>query len=124
MKDNPVEMALLFDFYGDILTDRQKDFFDLYHNNDLSLSEIAENAGITRQGVRDIINRAEQTLRTMEDKLRLVERYKKIQGYIVEIRSSAQLIDSINNRSTGHSDIRYRSQRIAEIAEMLINDYL
>ena len=48
-------MTMLFDFYGEILTDRQKEFFDLYYNEDLSLAEIAENYGISRQGVRDVI---------------------------------------------------------------------
>ena len=55
-------MAMLFDFYGDVLTDRQKEFYDLYYNEDLSLAEIAENAGISRQGVRDVIVRAEAAI--------------------------------------------------------------
>ena len=59
MDQKAFHMTLLFDFYGDLLTDRQKEFYDLYHNEDLSLAEIAENAGITRQGVRDVLVRAE-----------------------------------------------------------------
>ena len=58
MKNQAYRMALLYDFYGDMLTDRQKEFYDLYYNEDLSLAEIAENYGITRQGVRDVIVRA------------------------------------------------------------------
>ena len=50
-----LEIALLFDFYGEMLTDKQRDVVELYYNDDLSLSEIAENEGITRQGVRDSI---------------------------------------------------------------------
>ena len=53
MKSQAYRMAMLFDFYGDVLTERQKEFYDLYYNEDLSLGEIAENHGITRQGVRD-----------------------------------------------------------------------
>ena len=49
MKNQAYRMALLYDFYGDMLTDRQKEFYDLYYNEDLSLAEIAENYGITRQ---------------------------------------------------------------------------
>ena len=49
VKNQAFRMALLFDFYGDVLTDRQKEFYDLYYNEDLSLAEIAENYGITRQ---------------------------------------------------------------------------
>lgn len=59
MKSQAYRMAMLYDFYGDVLTDRQKEFYDLYYNEDLSLGEIAENYGITRQGVRDVIVRAE-----------------------------------------------------------------
>ena len=57
MKATPLEMSLLFDFYGETLTEKQRELFDLYYNEDLSLSEIAEHAGITRQGVRDSIKR-------------------------------------------------------------------
>ena len=58
MKNQTFRMTMLFDFYGELLTDRQKEFYDLYYNEDLSLSEIAENYGISRQGVRDVIVRA------------------------------------------------------------------
>ena len=66
-----LEIALLFDFYGDMLTEKQRDVVELYYDNDLSLSEIAENEGITRQGVRDSIKRAEAQLLEMEDRLHL-----------------------------------------------------
>ena len=69
MKGKPLEMSLLFDFYGETLTEKQRELFDLYYNEDLSLSEIAEHAGITRQGVRDAVKRAEHALQEMEDRL-------------------------------------------------------
>ena len=62
MKNQTYRMTMLFDFYGELLTERQKEFFDLYYNEDLSLAEIAENAGISRQGVRDVIVRAEAAM--------------------------------------------------------------
>lgn len=68
-------MTMLFDFYGDILTQRQRELFDLYYNEDLSLSEIAENCGISRQGVRDVIVRAEAAMTELEDKTGLVKRF-------------------------------------------------
>ena len=58
VKNQTFRMTMLFDFYGEILTERQKEFYDLYYNEDLSLAEIAENYGISRQGVRDVIVRA------------------------------------------------------------------
>ena len=75
MKSQAYRMALLYDFYGDVLTDRQKEFYDLYYNEDLSLAEIAENYGITRQGVRDVIVRAEAILTDLEDKTGLIKRF-------------------------------------------------
>ena len=74
MKSQAYRMALLYDFYGDVLTPRQKEFYDLYYNEDLSLAEIAENNGITRQGVRDVIVRAEAILTDLEDKTGLIKR--------------------------------------------------
>ena len=80
-----MEVALLFDFYGEVLTEKQQNMVELYYNNDLSLSEIAENEGITRQGVRDSIKRAETQLLEMEERLHLVERF-------FSIRESAEQI--------------------------------
>ena len=59
MKGKDLNIALLFDFYGEMLTEKQKDVIDLYYNEDLSLAEIAEHEGISRQGVRDNIKRGE-----------------------------------------------------------------
>ncbi len=66
---------LLFDYYGDLLTKRQKDIFELYYLNDLSLGEIAENKGITRQGVYDVLRRSQKILLNFEDKLCMVKKY-------------------------------------------------
>jgi hypothetical protein len=117
MKENPLAMSMLFDFYGEVLTEKQKDFFDLYHNHDMSLGEIAENAEITRQGVRDVIVRATQVLRSMEDKLGLVERYQKVQGGISEIREAAAAIDDLNARLYGSAQLRGYAQRIQTLAQ-------
>ncbi len=90
--DKTVRMTMLFDFYGNLLTDKQKEYIDLYYNENLSLSEIAENDGISRQGVRDIIIRAEGILEATEEKTGLMRRYyemqndiKAIEGYLTEI---------------------------------------
>ncbi len=84
MPDEKLEMTLLYDFYGELLTDKQREYFDLHHNEDLSLSEIAQNVGITRQGVHDIITRAEETLRTIERKTGLIRRFTELQAGLDE----------------------------------------
>ena len=72
-----LEISLLFDFYGDMLTEKQRDVVELYYNDDLSLSEIAENEGITRQGVRDSIKRAESREK-MLDKIEVIEKPSEV----------------------------------------------
>lgn len=63
-----LEMTLLFDYYGELLTQRQRECFDMRYNQDLSMSEIAQELGVSRQGVFDNLSRAETLLRNMEDK--------------------------------------------------------
>jgi len=75
MDDKTLQNTMLFDFYGDLLTDKQRDYFDLYYNEDLSLSEIAESAGISKQGVYDIIFRAEKTLSEIESKTGIIKKW-------------------------------------------------
>lgn len=117
MKEDPVEMALLFDFYGDILTDKQREFFDLYHANDLSLAEIANNEGISRQGVRDIISRAEKILKGMEEKLGLVARVLRMQTDMRRISDAAGIILLVNERRFMNADIRDKARYIQETAQ-------
>ena len=96
MKATPLEMSLLFDFYGETLTEKQRELFDLYYNEDLSLSEIAEHAGITRQGVRDSIKRAEHALHEMEDKLGLVARYGDTERCAEELQHEVEQLHELN----------------------------
>lgn len=74
-----LELSYLLDFYGEVLTDRQRDVMEQYYNDDLSLSEIAENFGITRQGVRDAIKHGESTLLELEEKVGFAARYRTVQ---------------------------------------------
>ncbi len=113
MKNKPFEMCMLFDFYGDILTEKQHQLFDLYYNDDLSLAEISEHVGITRQGVRDGILRAEHTLRATEEKLGLVARYGRNQADIQTLSDLAKEIHSINK-------IRHHDPNIAELCEQAL----
>jgi len=77
MGDKTLMMTMLLDFYGDMLTPRQQNCFSLYYNEDLSLAEIAEQMQISRQGVRDLIVRAEATLTEAEEKIGLVRRFSE-----------------------------------------------
>ena len=69
-----LQMTLLFDYYGELLTDRQRMCFDLRHNQDLSLAEIAQELNVSRQGVHDNLSRAEALLINMEEKTGCVRR--------------------------------------------------
>ncbi|MCL2662069.1 MAG: DNA-binding protein [Oscillospiraceae bacterium] len=73
--DETLKNTMLFDFFGDMLTEKQHEYYDLYHNEDLSLSEIAESAGISKQGVYDIIMRAEKTLVRFEKKTGIFQKW-------------------------------------------------
>ena len=94
MGDKTLEMTMLFDFFGDLLTDKQKEYFDLYYNDDLSLAEIAESTGISRQGVRDNIVRAENSLREIEVKTGVVKRFEEMQLSISNIEDDLRSLCS------------------------------
>jgi predicted DNA-binding protein YlxM (UPF0122 family) len=87
MYDKIVQITLLFDFYGQLLTEKQIEIIDMYYNNDLSLSEIAEQQEISRQGVYDTLKRAEKTLSEYEDKLGLVNRFLQQKESLSEINT-------------------------------------
>ena len=83
--EKKVEISILCDLYGKLLTDKQFEFLDDYYNNDLSLSEIAENNNITRQAVRDIIKKGENKLFEYEEKLGFMKRTLKQEEQIVNV---------------------------------------
>ncbi len=91
-----LDMIMLLDFYGDMLTQKQRDFIEYYYNDDLSLAEIAENVGITRQGVRDAIKRAESQLTEMEERLGFVSRFNQIKSGLDRISAKAAQINEEN----------------------------
>ena len=112
--DRNAEMSLLFSFYRNMLTQRQIDCVDLYYNEDLSLSEISENLGITRQGVRDNINRAEHTMTDTEERLGLVAKF-------LGISDKLRRIDDIIRDIEKSPNIRYLSDDIKrKINEILM----
>ena len=92
---------------------------ELYYNDDLSLSEIAENEGITRQGVRDSIKRAEAQLLEMEDRLGLARRFRGMREGLEAIRAAAEEIRELNDRYGYSREIHDRSGRILELSSRL-----
>lgn len=98
MKNQTYRMTMLYDFYGELLTDRQREFFDYYYNNDLSLSEIAENAGISRQGVRDVIVRAEGVMQEIEDKTGLIRRFEQLRAQADGMAAAAEELQTLGRR--------------------------
>lgn len=85
MDDKTLTMTMLLDFYGELLTEKQRGYFEMYYNEDLTLSEIAELEGISRQGVWDIIQRAETALRETERKTGLIRRFNESRELVGEL---------------------------------------
>ena len=82
-----LEIALLLDFYGEMLTEKQREVIEYYYNDDLSLSEIAENEGITRQGVNDQIKRAVKSLNAFEEECRYCERFEELRAVLSDLKA-------------------------------------
>lgn len=83
--DKILEQALLYDFYGELLTPHQKEIYEQFVLDDLSLSEIAESQGISRQGVHDLVRRCQKALEGYEAKLHLVERFLAVKEKVSQI---------------------------------------
>ena len=77
-----VQTAILIKYYGELLTEKQKNILSMYVDNNLSLAEVSEEIGISRQAVKDALDNALQTLKTTEDKLKFIQRDEKIKEYI------------------------------------------
>ncbi len=92
------EMGYLLDFYGEVLTPKQREMLRQYYNDDLSLSEIGENFGITRQGARDAIKHGETALRELEEKVGFAARYRRVQQTLEELE---QLVIDARFECTG-----------------------
>ena len=88
------ELVLLFDYYGGMLTDKQRDCFDMRYNQDLSLGEIAEFMGVSRQAVNDNLTRTEALLRRMEENIGSVKRDRMIRSALQEILEAATVLDA------------------------------
>lgn len=112
-----LRVSILLDFYGEILTETQRETVDAYYNQDMSLGEIAEDRNISRQGVRDAIKRAEQLLIDMEERLGLAKRFQDVQRALEAICDCALNIQELNAKNGGVAEIDRDAQSILEYAQ-------
>lgn len=112
--EKSIEISLLFDFYGELLSEKKREAASLYFNEDLSLSEIAQHMGITRQGVSDLIRRSESELYSFEDKLGLYSRFEAINASALKIKELSQ---SIEKESSG--EVKSKASEIFEEAKKI-----
>ena len=93
MFEKNLNLGYLLDFYGELLPERKRSVIDMYYNEDLSLAEIAEQIGISRQGVRDIIKKAEDELLFYEEKLKLASKLQSAERMADELEVLAKKAD-------------------------------
>ena len=109
-----LHMALLFDTYGGMLTDKQRECFDMRYNQDLSLGEIGEMLGVSRQAVNDNLKKTEALLRRMEENIGSVKRDMLIRQAVQELLDAATVLDTSSDPT-----VQATKQRILAAAHML-----
>lgn len=114
-----LKVAFLLDFYGGLLTDKQREMVDLYYNQDLSLGEIAELTHISRQGVRDSIKHGEGQLYEYEDKLRLAQKHPQTEKAFQQIQELCQGLRYYGQRHVYSRQIIEMAGKIEEIVQDL-----
>lgn len=114
--DKIYEQTMLFDFYGELLTEHQRAVYADALYNDMSLGEIAEEQGISRQGVHDLIKRCDKILLDYENKLHLVERFAKEKETVKEIQELSKTDDAVEG------ELFYRLRRIGELSQKLLGE--
>ena len=113
-------ISYLLDFYGEMLTAPQREMVEAYHNEDLSLGEIALERNISRQGVRDAVKRAEQQLLEMEEKLGLVRRFHEVHEGLANICDCALAIRDLNQDTNPQIDAQV--EKILEEAKRVADN--
>lgn len=117
-----MELSLLLDFYGELLSEKVRRATELYYNDDLSLSEVAEDMGITRQGVRDLIKRAEGNLYGYEQKLGLYKRFLEMQKGLGTLKESLVKAKSLLNNKIEQSEIDKEISGMIDLVDELIRE--
>ena len=113
-----LSVSVLLDFYKQLLTQKQSDALDLYYNQDLSLSEIAQHMGITRQGVRDNIKRGEKQLLSYEEELGLAGKFARVSALCDVVNRYLERLSEMNLPDSANeylADIKYHMEQITDI---------
>ena len=117
MKEKNLEITILLDYYGGVLTEKQREVIELYYEDDLSLSEIAEHSGITRQGVRDAIKRGENTMLELEENLGFVKKMEEYRERLERISTLNEEIERFNRQNVNSRNISERTGEINRLTE-------
>lgn len=120
---NDPTISILLDIYGNLLTKKQKGSLDLYYNQDLSLAEIAEYYNISRQGVRDFIEKGKSYLLEFEKKIGIAKKLASIKKDVSKIMGFVNLISDYNNNYCATKTISNHCYSISKIAEQIFNNY-
>lgn len=117
-----MNISFLLDFYGDVLGEKQRAVLELYYNEDLSLSEIAESEGMTRQGVRHIVKKAEQELIFLEDKLGLANHFVKIRsvsdGIIASLSDACDRLERDEDKEKLEALLQHQIAAVKTLAQI------
>ncbi|WP_053956974.1 YlxM family DNA-binding protein [Inediibacterium massiliense] len=115
MFDKILQMSLLYDFYGQLLTKKQQEILELYYGNDFSLGEISEELGVSRQAIYDTIKRTEKLLFAYEEKLGLLKKFLLNKKQVEEILS---IVEKIEKNENIQSSISYIEEEIETIKKL------
>ena len=97
--DDILQLTLLYDFYGELLTEKQKQVYEMHYQNDLSLTEIGEELSISRQAVRDQLKRTEKILMGYEEKLQLISRFQAQQKAVLEMKALMEGLETADKKT-------------------------
>lgn len=112
-----LQLTLLYDFYGELLTEKQKQVYEMHYQNDLSLSEIGEELSISRQAVRDQLKRTEKILRDYEEKLQLISRFQAQKKAVQEMK---RIMEGMEQKAPDAATLRAIS-KMKKIADGILS---
>lgn len=119
MVDEITRASLLYDFYGALLTEKQRQVMALYHEENLSLSEIGQEFGISRQAVHDTLKKAEQALEEYEEKLGLIDKFLRTEQAIAAIEEEIGRMEKLTSAATDSEAAHEVAQRLARVKEII-----